>query len=161
VSAAIAFGDPALDSAKPSEILQGAIAWRLVCFAPSAALALDPRASLDYARSRDDDGSGAAVRVIRLTVYILASRRNGTLYVGVTGDLASRISIHGQDLVDGFTKQYGVHLLVYYEHFETMNDAIAREKTLKKLSRAAKIRLIETGNQEWRDLALEIQAWRQ
>lgn len=101
------------------------------------------------------------MRVVKPAVYILASRRNGTLYIGVTGDLASRVSIHQQDLADGFTKRYGVHMLVYYEHFEAMVEALAREKTLKKLSRTAKIQLIETNNSEWRDLTPEIQAWRQ
>ena len=101
------------------------------------------------------------VRVVRPAIYILASRRNGTLYVGVTGNLAARVSIHQQELAESFTQRYGVHLLVYYEYFETMVEAIAREKTLKKLSRVAKIGLIETGNPEWRDLTPEIQAWGQ
>jgi putative endonuclease len=78
----------------------------------------------------------------------------------VTGDLASRLSVHQQDLVEGFTRRYGVHRLVHYEHFDTMQDAISREKTLKKFSREAKIALIETGNPEWRDLTPEVQAWR-
>ena len=100
------------------------------------------------------------MRFVKPAVYILASKRNGTLYIGVTGDLASRVSIHQQDLADGFTKRYGVNMLVYYEHFDTMPDAIAREKTLKKFLRAEKIALIEAGNPEWRDLASEIQSWR-
>ena len=92
-------------------------------------------------------------------VYILASKRNGTLYIGVTSDLSGRISIHKQDLVEGFTKRYGVHILVYYEFFDTMTEAIAREKQLKKYSRARKIALIEARNHEWRDLYEEIQSW--
>jgi putative endonuclease len=100
------------------------------------------------------------VRVIRPAIYILASKRNGTLYVGVTGDLAARVSIHQQDLANGFTRRYGVHLLVYYEQFDTMLDTITREKKLKKLPRAAKITLIETGNPDWRDLSPEIASWR-
>ena len=100
------------------------------------------------------------MRFVKPAVYILASKRNGTLYIGVTGDLASRVSVHQQDLADGFTKRYGVNMLVYYEHFDTMPDAIAREKTLKKFLRAEKIALIEAGNPEWRDLASEIQSWR-
>ena len=99
------------------------------------------------------------MRVVRPAVYILASKRNGTLYVGVTGDLSARTATHQQELVEGFTKRYGVHLLVYYEHFATMLEAIQREKKLKKLSRAKKIALIEARNAEWRDLATEIQAW--
>ncbi len=81
------------------------------------------------------------------------------LYIGVTGDLAARISIHQQDLADGFTKQYGVHMLVHSEHFETMPDAIAREKRLKKSLRAKKLALIETNNPHWRDLMPDVQAW--
>ena len=100
------------------------------------------------------------MRVIKPAVYILASRRNGTLYIGVTGDLASRVSIHQQDLVDGFTRRYGVHILVHYEHFDTMPEAIAREKQLKKLLRSAKLALIETDNPGWRDLTSDVQAWR-
>lgn len=81
------------------------------------------------------------MRVLKPAVYILASKRNGTLYVGVTGDLSARAAIHQQDLVEGFTKRYGVHRLVYFEHFDTMLEAISREKKLKKLSRAQKIAL--------------------
>ena len=99
------------------------------------------------------------MRVVKPAVYILASKRNGTLYVGVTGDLATR-AIHKQDLSDGFTRRYVVHLLVHYENFDTMGDAIAREKKLKKLPRAAKIALIQSGNCHWRDLTPEIEAWR-
>jgi putative endonuclease len=89
-------------------------------------------------------------------VYVLASRRNGTLYIGVTSDLAGRISVHMQDLLDGFTKRYGVHLLVHVEHCDTMEDAIKREKQLKKLGRADKISIIEKGNPAWRGLYQEI-----
>jgi putative endonuclease len=90
-------------------------------------------------------------------IYILASKRNGTLYVGVTSDLAGRVSEHKQDLVDGFTKRYAVHTLVHYEHFDTMLEAIAREKKLKKFSRAKKIALFEGQNQNWSDRYDEIQ----
>src|SRR5262245_50701273 len=89
-------------------------------------------------------------------VYMLASRRNGILYIGVTSDFISRISEHKQDLIEGFTKRYGVHRLVHIEFFETMNEAIAREKQLKKWSRARKIALIEQSNPDWRDLYLEL-----
>ncbi|MEA3278937.1 MAG: GIY-YIG nuclease family protein [Pseudomonadota bacterium] len=85
-------------------------------------------------------------------VYILASRRNGTLYIGVTSNLVKRVWEHKNDLVDGFTKKYGVHRLVYYELFETMAEAIAREKQLKGWQRAWKLELIESGNPDWRDL---------
>jgi putative endonuclease len=86
------------------------------------------------------------------SVYILASKRNGAIYVGVTSDLFIRIGIHKQDLIEGFTKRYGVHRLVYYEMHETMDAAILREKRLKKWNRAWKLRLIEGVNPEWHDL---------
>jgi putative endonuclease len=85
-------------------------------------------------------------------VYILTSGRNGTLYIGVTGDLFGRVAVHKQDLLSGFTKRYGVHRLVYYEMHATMEDAIKREKQLKKWNRAWKLRLIEGMNPEWEDL---------
>lgn len=100
------------------------------------------------------------MRVVKPAVYILASKRNGTLYIGVTGDLAARVSVHQQDVAESFTHRYGVHLLVHYEHFETMLDAIAREKKLKKFSRAEKLALIEAKNAGWRDLTPDIMAWR-
>ncbi len=85
-------------------------------------------------------------------VYILASKPNGVLYIGVTSDLADRVTIHRQKLFDGFTKKYAVHRLVYYEMHETMDAAILRETRLKKWKRAWKVRLIEQMNPEWQDL---------
>jgi putative endonuclease len=85
-------------------------------------------------------------------VYILASRRNGTLYIGVTSDLFQRVALHKQNLIEGFTKRYRVHRLVYYETHPTMEAAIRREKQLKEWRRAWKIRLIESMNPEWIDL---------
>ncbi|UYO50024.1 GIY-YIG nuclease family protein [Rhodopseudomonas palustris] len=85
-------------------------------------------------------------------VYIVASRRNGTLYVGVTSDLPKRVYEHREGLVDGFTKKYGCRLLVWYESHETMLEAITREKQIKAGSRAKKIALIEGLNPEWQDL---------
>jgi len=85
-------------------------------------------------------------------VYILASRRNGTLYVGVTSNLPARVWQHKNDVVEGFSSQYGVHLLVWYERHETMESAILREKQLKAGSRKRKLDLIESLNPEWRDL---------
>ncbi len=85
-------------------------------------------------------------------VYILASKRHGTLYVGVTSDLGRRVQEHQSDALEGFTKRYGVHTLVYAEFHDTMPLAIAREKQIKKWRRAWKIRLIEESNPEWRDL---------
>ena len=89
-------------------------------------------------------------------VYILASRRNGTLYVGVTSDLIKRVWQHKNDLVEGFTKQYGVHALVWYEPHETMDSAIKREKAIKKWNRKWKLKLIEQSNPQWRDLYKEL-----
>lgn len=86
------------------------------------------------------------------TVYMLASRRNGTLYIGVTNDLSRRVSEHQQGLVEGFTKKHGVHLLVWYEVHSDINEAIAREKQLKGWNRAWKIRLVEEHNSGWNDL---------
>ena len=86
-------------------------------------------------------------------VYMLASQRNGTLYIGVTNDLARRVGEHKSEGVPGFTKRYGVSLLVWYETFGDINDAIAREKQIKGWNRAWKIRLIEEGNSGWNDLA--------
>jgi len=85
-------------------------------------------------------------------VYILASRRNGTLYVGVTSNLPARVWQHKNDVVEGFSSQYGVHLLVWYERHETMESAILREKQLKAGSRKRKLDLIASLNPEWRDL---------
>lgn len=85
-------------------------------------------------------------------MYVLASQRNGTLYVGVTSDLAQRVSLHKQDLIEGFTRKYRVHLLVYYEMHSTMEAAIRREKQIKEWRRLWKIRLIESMNPEWIDL---------
>jgi putative endonuclease len=89
-------------------------------------------------------------------VYILASKRNGTLYIGVTSDLAGRVWQHKNDLIEGFTKKYGVHTLVYFEMHADMAEAIRREKQLKKWNRAWKIELIEKENPEWRDLWPEL-----
>jgi putative endonuclease len=85
-------------------------------------------------------------------VYILASRRNGTLYIGITSDLLRRIGEHRAGLVPGFTARYGVKLLVHYEEYAEVRDAIQREKNLKRWNRAWKIALIEKHNSQWRDL---------
>ncbi len=92
----------------------------------------------------------------RPCVYILASRRNGTLYTGVTSNLPQRIWQHKQGLGDGFTRRYGIHLLVWYEQHETMMSAVGREKAIKAWKRGWKIELIETSNPKWRDLYEEI-----
>ena len=85
-------------------------------------------------------------------VYILASERNGTLYIGVTSDLVKRIWEHKNNLIKGFTKRYCVHHLVWYELHYSMNCAIEREKNIKEWKRAWKIRLIEKDNPNWNDL---------
>ena len=85
-------------------------------------------------------------------VYILASKPNGTLYIGVTSNLTQRVWQHKNDLVEGFTKRYGVHGLVWYEVHESMESAIAREKMLKRWKRARKIELIDKDNPTWSDL---------
>ncbi len=89
-------------------------------------------------------------------VYILASRRNGTLYVGVTSALIRRVWEHKQDLVEGFTRRYGVHRLVWYEPHPSMESAIRREKAMKEWKRKWKLELIESMNPDWRDLYEEL-----
>ena len=85
--------------------------------------------------------------------YIMASKKNGTLYVGMTNNIERRAHEHKSDFYSGFTKQYKVHRLVYYEMYGDVNGAIRREKRLKKSYRATKIKLIEQRNPEWRDLS--------
>lgn len=89
-------------------------------------------------------------------VYILASKRNGTLYIGVTSNLVKRVWEHKQDLAEGFTKEYQVHQLVYYELHQDMYSAVAREKALKKWRRVWKLALIEQQNPYWVDLWEEL-----
>lgn len=92
---------------------------------------------------------------IQPAVYILASRRNGTLYIGVTGDLCSRIAQHKEGSIPGFTRKYDVKNLVWFQYFDAMADAILREKQMKEWKREWKIQLIVTSNPEWRDLYAE------
>ena len=91
-------------------------------------------------------------------VYILASKRNGTLYVGITNDLIRRVGEHKSGKVEGFTKKYNVHRLVYSEAFDNPNDAIAYEKRLKRWRRVWKLKLIEERNPQWRDLSEDFNA---
>jgi putative endonuclease len=86
-------------------------------------------------------------------VYILASKRNGTLYIGVTNNLERRICEHKNNLVEGFTEKYNVHILVHYEETIDIHAALQREKQLKRWTRKWKIELIEKDNPDWRDLA--------
>ncbi len=89
-------------------------------------------------------------------VYIMASERNGTLYIGVTSDLLARVWQHKNNVVEGFTEKYEVHQLIWYEPHATMDSAIAREKALKKWNRIWKLRLIEQFNPEWLDLYKQV-----
>ena|ERR1700743_1531579 len=91
-------------------------------------------------------------------VYILASKKNGTLYIGVTNSLARRVEEHKAKLVPGFTRQYGIDLLVYFETYHSILEARAREHALKRWRRAWKINLIEGLNPDWRDLSGELNA---
>ncbi|TCM30021.1 MULTISPECIES: GIY-YIG nuclease family protein [Novosphingobium] len=88
-------------------------------------------------------------------VYVLASARNGTLYTGTTSNLIQRIAQHRSEHFDGFSARYGTKLLVWFEMHATMEHAIQREKRIKKWNRAWKLRLIEEGNPQWRDLAID------
>ncbi len=85
-------------------------------------------------------------------VYIMASQKNGTLYIGVSNNLERRIFEHKNNLIPGFTSKYHIHTLVYYEHTDNINAALQREKQLKKWDREWKIELIEQDNPEWNDL---------
>jgi len=89
-------------------------------------------------------------------VYILASRKHGTLYVGVTNDIARRVDEHRTGIASGFTKKYRVHRLVYAETHDDVNEAIGREKAIKEWKRAWKVQLIENTNPEWEDLTASL-----
>jgi putative endonuclease len=89
-------------------------------------------------------------------VYILASKRNGTLYIGVTSELIKRVWEHKHNVVKGFTERYRVHRLVWYEMHETMGSAIRKEKMLKNWKRVWKLELIERSNPNWKDLYEEV-----
>ena len=88
-------------------------------------------------------------------VYILASEKNGTLYIGVTSDLTKRVFEHKEGLIDGFTKKHNIKKLVYFEQTNDIVSAITREKQLKKWNRSWKIKLIEKDNSKWKDLSLD------
>lgn len=91
---------------------------------------------------------------INFYVYILASKRNGTLYIGITNNLEARIQQHREGRASSFTQKYHIHTLVYYESFHYVEDAIKREKRLKHWKREWKINLIEKDNENWEDLSL-------
>jgi putative endonuclease len=107
------------------------------------------------ARSAATKQSRAMQRDFQPAVYIMANKRNGAVYVGVTSDLPKRAWQHREGVADGFTTQYGCKLLVWYELHSTMEHAILREKQLKGGSRRKKLDLIESANPQWRDLFAE------
>jgi putative endonuclease len=111
---------------------------------------------LQWALDFGPDDGASSVEAFLPCVYILASRRNGTLHVGVTSNLAARVWQHRSDAVDGFAKRYRVHDLVWFERHETMESAIVREKAIKKWKREWKVRLIEEENLHWHDLYARI-----
>lgn len=92
-------------------------------------------------------------------MYILSSKRNGTLYIGVTSDIIKRVWEHKNSVVEGFSKKYGVYMLVYFEMHDTMESAITREKQMKKWKREWKIKLIEDKNPNWDDLYDRLLWW--
>jgi putative endonuclease len=85
-------------------------------------------------------------------VYMMASKKDGTIYTGFSGALVKRVGQHKDDVIEGFTKRYGVHRLVWFEEWSDVGDAITREKQIKGWNRAWKIKLIEKTNPDWRDL---------
>ena len=109
-------------------------------------------------RSRPLSGRGAALGERTYFVYIMASRRNGTLYIGVTNNLALRAHQHRTGVGSTFTTKYGVKMLVWYEQYGDVNEAIAREKQLKTWERKWKLALIERFNRDWRDLYEQLNA---
>jgi putative endonuclease len=115
-----------------------------------------PESARAQGRSPLEDDEKNWVMQKEPALYILASKRNGTLYVGVTSDIIGRVSQHKQHLIDGFTKKYAVHSLVHFEFLDDMDSAICREKQLKKWSRARKIELIERSKPDWKDLYSEL-----
>ena len=126
------------------------------CAAPQSR---DPSLALNFSIRRTDlwgTASEAQAMDAPFFVYILASKRNGTLYVGVTNDLARRLSEHKAKLVAGFTRKHEVDQLVYFETFNSILEARAREHSLKRWRRAWKIALIEKLNPDWRDLTDEL-----
>jgi putative endonuclease len=102
------------------------------------------------------EGMFAKGKKVMYYVYILTNKSNKVMYIGVTNDLQRRLYEHKNSLIDGFTKRYNVHKLVYYENYKNINDAIYREKSLKGLLRIRKNELVETINPEWKDLSCEL-----
>jgi putative endonuclease len=116
-----------------------------------------PALRRDDGKERESNVPGLRMACEKVpAVYVLASMRYGTLYIGVTSDLCSRVRAHKDGLVAGFTKQYGVKMLVWFEYCGSMEDAIKREKNLKEWRRAWKITLIEETNPQWLDLFAQV-----
>src|SRR6266446_4967531 len=128
--------------------LQRTTSLRSCCAAPGTRHRTPSNATLGAGRETDLNR--------RFFVYILSNRRRGVLYIGLTNDLIRRLSEHKAKLVPGFTKTYGVVMLVYYEEYSSVMEARAREATLKRWRRAWKIALIDKFNPDWRDLADEL-----
>ena len=116
---------------------------------------IHPNAS-SFPRKREHPTNLEVQRDFAPFVHIMASKRNGTLYAGVTSNLVARIHQHREGTFDGFTRQYGVKRLVWFEPHATMEHAITREKRIKKCNRAWKLDLIESANPQWRDLAEDL-----
>ncbi len=116
-------------------------------------LKAESRLSSPARRAKRVEGRGQASKQMSYFVYMLASKRNGTLYTGVTNALARRAGEHRDKQVPGFTKKYGVDILVWYEIHDSIAAAIEREKQVKGWNRAWKVRLIEENNSGWNDLA--------
>jgi putative endonuclease len=133
------------------------LSWRAGSWTPLSVI-FQPLAIQDRRRSHGPWGprpqkySWRTALIKQPCVYILASEQNGTLYVGVTSDLRSRTWQHKNDEIEGFTRRYSVHTLVWYEVHESMSGAIQREKAIKNWTRARKLETIEAINPEWRDL---------
>ena len=125
-----------------------------MCYAPP--IRHDPSSVIPAVPGSIMSGAGTGIQKCAMNkqpaVYILSSKRNGTLYVGVTSDLIKRVWEHRNNLVDGFTKRYGVHRLVWYELHKSMESAIKREKRLKEWKRKWKVQVIEKTNPNWEDL---------
>jgi putative endonuclease len=124
--------------------------------APCLDVAREIQVKSSFMLNKLDSFSGQKIiksrRMDNFYVYIMASQRNGTLYIGLTNELERRVSEHKDKILDGFTARYNVDQLVYYETFETYSEAFERERRLKKWKRDWKLKLIESENPEWKDL---------
>ena len=116
----------------------------------------NPKTPSSFPRTRESSIDFAMSRELDPIVYLLASRRNGTLYVGVTSNLMQRIAQHRDESFRGFTAEHGVKMLVWFEQHGTMEHAILREKQIKKWNRAWKLRAVEVMNPYWNDLSLSL-----